>query len=151
MQKITVAFLIQYWKHCRFFFFFVRPHLLHVDVPRLGAESELQLPTYTTATRDPNHICELCPSSRPHWILNPLSEARDPTHILMDASWVRYHWATKETQETPPATFDDRLICSFSSYWGGGGGDTVQLRDSESTVRELTHYELSIKYQLMPV
>ena len=35
-----------------FFFFplsFLGPHLRHMEVPRLGVESELQLPTYTTA------------------------------------------------------------------------------------------------------
>ena len=30
-------------------FFFLGPHPWHVEVPRLGVESELQLPTYTTA------------------------------------------------------------------------------------------------------
>ena len=29
--------------------FFLRPHLRHMEVPRLGAESEQQLPGYTTA------------------------------------------------------------------------------------------------------
>ena len=33
-----------------FFFVFLRPHLLHMEVPRLGVRSELQLPAYTTAT-----------------------------------------------------------------------------------------------------
>ena len=35
---------------------FLGPHLRHMEVPRLGAESELQLPAYTTATatRDPS-------------------------------------------------------------------------------------------------
>ena len=32
-------------------------------------------------------------SSRQHWILNPLSEARDWPCILMDASQIRLHWA----------------------------------------------------------
>ena len=32
------------------FFFFVGPHLWHMEVPRLGVKSELQLPTYTTVT-----------------------------------------------------------------------------------------------------
>ena len=58
----------------------------------LGVNSELQLPVYTTAMamQDLRHICELHQSSRPHQILNPLSEARDQAHILMDASWICY-------------------------------------------------------------
>ena len=36
-------------------FFFLGLHLKHMEVPRLGVESELQLPAYTTvtATQDP--------------------------------------------------------------------------------------------------
>ena len=33
------------------------------------------------------------------WILNPLSEDRDQTHILMDSSRVCFHWATMELPE----------------------------------------------------
>ena len=40
---------------------------------------------------------DLCCSLRQHWILNPLSEARDQTDILMDTSWVCYHWTTTGT------------------------------------------------------
>ena len=36
-------------------------------------------------------------SSCQRWILKPLSEARDQTHILMDTSWVYFHWATVGT------------------------------------------------------
>ena len=32
------------------FFFFLGPHLWHMEVPRLGVKLELQLPAYTTAT-----------------------------------------------------------------------------------------------------
>ena len=51
---------------------FFRPHLWHMEVPRLGVEQEQQLLAYTTATamRHPNSVCEL------------------------DTSWVHYHWAT---------------------------------------------------------
>ena len=61
-----------------------------MEVPRLGVESELQLPAYDTATamRDPSHVFDLHHSSWQRRILNPLSEARDQTHILTDASWV---------------------------------------------------------------
>ena len=62
-----------------------------MEVPRLGVESGLQLPAYTTATakQDLSRICNLHCRSGQHQILNPLSEARDRTLILMDTSRVR--------------------------------------------------------------
>ena len=33
-----------------FILYFLGPHLRHMEVPRLGVESELYPPTYTTAT-----------------------------------------------------------------------------------------------------
>ena len=48
--------------------------------------------TTTTATRDPSRIWELCHSLWQCQILNPLSEARDPTRILMDTSWIPNPW-----------------------------------------------------------
>ena len=43
-------------------FFFLQPHLWHKEVSRLGVESEMQLlaNATATATRDSNHICDLC-------------------------------------------------------------------------------------------
>ena len=66
---------------------------------RLGVKAELQLPAYTTATatldpslvHDPHHRLRQCR------IINPLSKARDQTHILMDISQVSFCWATKGT------------------------------------------------------
>ena len=56
-------------------------------VPRLGVELELQLPAYTPATTSNlSHICDLHRSSQQGRILNPLSKARDQTHVLMDIS-----------------------------------------------------------------
>ena len=37
-----------------FFFGFLWSHLWHMEVPRLGVKSELQLPAYTTATATPD-------------------------------------------------------------------------------------------------
>ena len=39
------------------------------------------------------------PQPRQHWILNPLSEARNWTCVLMDASQIRFCWATMGTPE----------------------------------------------------
>ena len=72
-------------------FFFLGLHLKHMEVPRLGVQSELWLPAYTKATAMPDlsRVCDLHHSSRQHWILNPLStEARGGIHILMDPSLV---------------------------------------------------------------
>ena len=76
------------------FFFFLRPHLWHMEVPRLGAEPELQLqlPVYITATAmlDPSCICNLHHSSRQSQILNPLSNVRDQNCILTETTSVSY-------------------------------------------------------------
>ena len=75
------------------FFFLLGLRLWHMEVPRLGDESELQLPAYTTATAtgDPSHIYNLHHDSQQCRILNPLSNARDGTCILVDASQFHYH------------------------------------------------------------
>ena len=61
-----------------------------MEVPRLVVQSELQLTAYTRATpiRDLSHVCDLHQSSQQHQILNPLSEARDGSHVPMDVSQV---------------------------------------------------------------
>ena len=71
-------------------FFFLHPR--HMEVPRPGVESELQLPAYITVIAMPylSHVCDLPHSSWQCQILNPLNEARDRTHILMDTSQVCY-------------------------------------------------------------
>ena len=63
-----------------------------MEVPRLGVLSEVQLPSYSTATAMPDlsHICNLHHSSRQHQILNPLSEARDQTCVLVDSSKIHF-------------------------------------------------------------
>ena len=74
------------------FFLFLGPHPWHMGVPRIGVKSEPQLLAYTTstATLDLSRICNLHPSSWPHRILNPLSEARDRTRNLMVPSQIRF-------------------------------------------------------------
>ena len=86
------------------YFCFLGPHLWHMEVPRLGVQSEIQPPVYTTATamQDSSRICDLHHSSQQHWILNPLREARDRTHNLMAPSQIRLLCATTGTPHTHP-------------------------------------------------
>ena len=65
-----------------------------MKVPRLEGESAY---TTVTATRDPSLIFDLHHSSLQCQILTPLSEVKDPTHILMATSQVRFHCATAGT------------------------------------------------------
>ena len=56
-----------------------------MEVPRLGVKLELQLQANTTAMKqDPSCVCDLHDSSQQCQILNPLSEARNLTHILVN-------------------------------------------------------------------
>ena len=41
-------------------------------------------------TPDPSRVCDLHHGSRQRWILNPLSEARDQTRVLVDAIRLRF-------------------------------------------------------------
>ena len=70
-----------------------------MEVPRLGVELELQLLAYATAPtmQDLSHVCDLHQSSGQHRILNPLSEARDQTQVLMDTGWICFHCTTTGT------------------------------------------------------
>ena len=76
-----------------FFLVFLGLQPRHMEVLRLGVESELQPLAYATdtATADLSRIYNLHHSSRQFWILNPVNEARDGTRVLMDISRVHYH------------------------------------------------------------
>ena len=70
------------------FFAFWGFFLRHMKVPRLWVESELELLAYFIATGNLNWVCDLHHSSPQRRILNPLSQARDPTHLLVDTQRV---------------------------------------------------------------
>ena len=59
-----------------YLFCFLGPHPWHMEV------------------QDPSRVCDLHHSSQPCRIPDLLSEARDRTCILMDASQICFHWAT---------------------------------------------------------
>ena len=47
---IFLSFSLLLFIYLFIIFFFLGPHLWHMEVPRLGVKSELQLPAYATAT-----------------------------------------------------------------------------------------------------
>ena len=109
---------------------FLGPHPWHMEVPRPRVQSELYPPAYTTATamRDLSHICDPHHSSWPCQILNPLSEARERTHNLMDTRWMHLHCPTMGTPHV--STFDPKkgnttLLALFE-----GGGVAQSLGNS---------------------
>ena len=71
-----------------------------MEVPRLGIESELQVPVYTIATAMPDMsiICDLYHSPWQCWILNPLSEAR----IKPTFSWIPVRFVSAEPRRELP-------------------------------------------------
>ena len=63
--------------------------------------SQLQLPVCTTARAmlDRSHVCDLHHSSWQCQILNPRSEARDGTHVLMDALQALTPWSHNSSSQ----------------------------------------------------
>ena len=93
------------------FLVFLWPFLRHMEVPRLGVKSEPEPLAYTTATaaQDLSCFCYLHHSSQRHWILNPLSEARDWTCVFMDASQISFCWVMGESSKS--------LMMAWSFLW----------------------------------
>ena len=75
---------------CLFVCLLFEPRPRHVEILKLGVESELQLPAYTTATAMPDTscVCDLHHSSWQLQILNLLSKARDQIRNLMVPSQI---------------------------------------------------------------
>ena len=69
---------------------FLGPLPQHMEVPRLGVESELQPPAYAraTATQDLSRGLQPTPQLTAVPNLNPLSKARVRTHNLMVPSQI---------------------------------------------------------------
>ena len=68
--------------------FFLQPHLWHMNIPRRGIKSELQLPACATAPTPPDVscTCDLWRSLRQHPILHPLNKDGNQTRLLRDTS-----------------------------------------------------------------
>ena len=120
-------FLILLQMELPFFFLGLHFFRVHMEIPRLGVELELQLPAYTTPTT-PNlsHIFDLHHSSQQCCIFNPW-EARDLTCVLIDTSQVHFGWAITGTPGItililifelfiPSLWKYDKFNCNFAAF-----------------------------------
>ena len=82
---------------CLFLFFvFLGMHLGHRGFQSRGRIRAVATGLYqATAMPNLSRVCSIHYSSWQCQILNPLSKARDWTHVLMDASQIHFHWATR--------------------------------------------------------
>ena len=119
-----------------FFWCFLGLHLRHMEIPRLGVQSELQLLAYATATAkwDLSLVHHIHHSSQQCQILNSLIEARGRTCVLMDASRFVNCWATTRTP------------CITVSKWLYVRKLLLQIIFNPANIRA---FILSLKFQLI--
>ena len=76
---------------------FLGMHLQHMEIPRLGVESELQLPAYTNSHSNTGSEPHLWPTSQLTAMLDP-QPPEQGQEIEPTASWILIgfitHWAT---------------------------------------------------------
>ena len=89
-HRISTFIILTWWKGLKFFgtslFFLFRAAPVAPGSSQARGQIGAAAAIYNTATAIPDLscICDLCYSLRQCRILKPMSEARDPTHILMD-------------------------------------------------------------------
>ena len=100
MQQPSSCFLMQqsFFLFSSFLRFMAYPMACSQSRCRIGATAASLCHSHSnTATQDPSRILDLHHSSWQLGILNPLNEARDRTHILMDST----HSLTNEPWREP--------------------------------------------------
>ena len=109
---------------------FLGPHPRHMEVPRLGVETELQLLAYTTATVtwDPSCTYTIAHSNTgflTHWVRPGIKPA----------SRVCYHWATTEAPKTASLSlfFFFGHACSMWKFPGQGSKWEPKLQPAPQT------------------
>ena len=99
----------------RIIFFFLGPHLQHMEVPRLEVSSDLQLPAYTIATAQPDlsHICDLhCSSQQWRFLTHWAGPEIKPTSSSILVGFLTC-WATRGTP------IFGYCFCFFAGAWCG--------------------------------
>ena len=100
-----------------------------MEVPRQGVESELQIPSYTTATQcGIGAVCHLYHSWWQCQILNPLSRAKDQIRIFMDMSQVCNPLSHNRNLLSSSYT-DDCEILDFSKTQANQQDENTDLKE----------------------
>ena len=128
MNNVLAAALLIF-----FFFGFVLFFCVFRPAPAAYGGSQARGPIRATAASlhrrsDPSHVCDLHHSSWQHRILDPRSEARDGTCVLMDGSQVHFCCArTSSGSGIAMSCGVSRRHGSDPACWGCGLGWRLQL------------------------
>ena len=105
---------------------------------QIGAAAE----TYATATATPdvNHIWDLCCSLGQSWILNPLSQARDQTHILTETMSIRsttYNTGVAQLPTTSSFSHTHNVVCAlkFECVQGTHSSETPSWFKTDTQIK----------------
>ena len=93
LYKLNLQASLSFFSFLFFFFFGLlrAAPVAYRDSQARGQIGALAVGLHTVIlTPDLSHVCDLHHSSQQHRILNPLSEARDQTCVLMDASQIHF-------------------------------------------------------------
>ena len=117
---LFLQFFGRAWEGFFFFFFFWLFRAARLAYRRSQARGWIGAAYATaTGTPDPSCIYNLYHNSQLRSIFNPLCMVRDWTCLLMNTSWVHYHWATTGTPEKDLCQFFKYLVeFSISLAWG---------------------------------
>ena len=85
-----------------FFFFGVLPAACGSSQARGLTRATAASPYHCHSHARSKPLCDLHRSSQQCQILNPLKEARDRTHVLMDTSWIHFAAPQRELQISSP-------------------------------------------------
>ena len=113
------VFHFPYYSHQHIFFVFLGPHPEHMEVSRLGVESELQPPAYATATTMPGIWATFATAAH--------SSARSLTHwakseikLASSCMLVRFFTAEPQSELPSPTLLISHLFLwkPFGQVWG---------------------------------
>jgi len=93
-----------------FFFFFLGPNPWHMEVPRLGVQSELRLPAYTTTKTAMRDLCAASATYTTDHGQHRILKNWVRPEIKISSSWILVGFITAESQQELLKTFYSWII-----------------------------------------